>query len=44
MIKIGVCGHFGGNRNFLDGQTVKTKIITRELQKKYGDAEHSAFR
>ena len=39
MIKIGVCGHFGGNRNFLDGQTVKTKIITRELQKKYGDAE-----
>ena len=39
MIKIGVCGHFGSNRNFLDGQTVKTKIITRELQKKYGDAE-----
>lgn len=39
MIKIGVFGHFGGNRNFIDGQTVKTKIITRELQKKYGDAE-----
>ena len=39
MIKIGICGHFGGNRNFLDGQTVKTKIITRELQKDYGDAE-----
>lgn len=35
MIKIGICGHFGGNKIFLDGQTVKTKIITQELKKVY---------
>lgn len=35
MIKIGICGHFGGNKTFLDGQTVKTKIITQELKKIY---------
>ena len=34
--KIGICGHFGGDEVFLDGQTVKTKIITNELIKKYG--------
>lgn len=39
MVKIGICGHFGGNKNFLDGQTVKTKIITKELQKEFGDNE-----
>ena len=39
MDKIGVCGHFGGNKIFLDGQTVKTKIITKELEKKFGDNE-----
>lgn len=35
MLKIGICGHFGGNKTFLDGQTVKTKIITQELKKIY---------
>lgn len=35
MYKIGVCGHFGGEKNFFDGQTVKTKIITEELKKIY---------
>ena len=35
MIKIGICGHFGGDKIFLDGQTVKTKIITQELKKLY---------
>lgn len=39
MVKIGICGHFGGNKNFLDGQTVKTKIITKQLQKEFGDNE-----
>lgn len=39
MFTIGVCGHFGGNRNFLDGQTVKTKIVTKELEKEFGDDE-----
>lgn len=39
MLTIGVCGHFGGDRIFLDGQTVKTKIITKELEKEFGDNE-----
>lgn len=39
MIKTGICGHFGFNHNCLDGQTIKTKIITRELQKKFGNNE-----
>ena len=37
MYKIGICGHYGGNETFLDGQTVKTKTITKELQKIYGN-------
>ena len=35
MYKIGICGHFGGNKISLDGQTIKTKIITQELKKIY---------
>ncbi len=31
--KILVIGHFGGDKNFLDGQTVKTKVLTEELLK-----------
>ena len=33
MYKIGICGHYGGGKNCLDGQTIKTKIITKELEK-----------
>lgn len=33
MKKIAIIGHFGGNREFLDGQTVKTKILYDELSK-----------
>lgn len=29
--KIGIIGHFGGNENILDGQTIKTKILYEEL-------------
>lgn len=29
--RIGIIGHFGGNETFLDGQTVKTKILYEEL-------------
>lgn len=29
--KIAIIGHFGADRNFLDGQTVKTKILYQEL-------------
>ena len=39
MKSIGICGHFGGNKNFLDGQTVKTKIVTKELEKEFGNNE-----
>ena len=31
--RIGIIGHFGGGHNFLDGQTVKTKILYEELLK-----------
>lgn len=36
MYKVGICGHFGNNKQFLDGQTVKTKILTEELRKALG--------
>ncbi|MGN4425599.1 glycosyltransferase family 4 protein [Bacillus cereus group sp. MYBK30-1] len=32
MYKIGVCGHFGSKKNLLNGQTVKTKVLTEELK------------
>lgn len=35
MNKIGICGHYGGNKICLDGQTIKTKIVTEELEKIY---------
>lgn len=31
---ISIIGHFGGNKEFLDGQTVKTKILYEELTSK----------
>ena len=33
---IGIIGHFGGNKNFTDGQTVKTKEINRQIEQNYG--------
>ena len=30
--EIAIIGHFGGNEEILDGQTVKTKILYNELQ------------
>lgn len=36
MKKIGIVGHYGGGNEFLDGQTVKTKIITKQLIEHYG--------
>lgn len=36
MVKrIGIIGHFGGDKNFTDGQTVKTKEINKQIEKKY---------
>lgn len=37
MRKVGVVGHFGNGLDLLNGQTVKTKIISSELKKKFGD-------
>lgn len=31
--KIAIIGHFGGNETFLDGQTVKTKVLFAELER-----------
>lgn len=39
MVKIGVCGHFGANKQFYDGQTVKTKILTEEIKNYLGKNE-----
>jgi glycosyltransferase involved in cell wall biosynthesis len=36
MYKVGICGHFGEFKNLLNGQTVKTKILTEELKKHLG--------
>lgn len=35
MSKIAIIGHYGGNNNFTDGQTVKTKEISNYLEKYY---------
>lgn len=34
---IGLIGHFGGKAEHLDGQTVKTKVITKILIKEFGN-------
>lgn len=39
MYKICICGHFGGNKDFYDGQTIKTKNIYNALSKEYGEKE-----
>lgn len=36
MRKLSVVGFFGGNQNVSDGQGVKTKIVTEELEKVFG--------
>ena len=32
-MKIGIVGHLGGNKQFLDGQTIKTKEINAYIEK-----------
>jgi len=39
MRKVSVIGHFGFGENLLNGQTVKTKTITEELENEYGKDE-----
>ena len=42
-MKVAIIGHFGGNKQFYDGQTVKTKIITEELQNQFGKEQVLKF-
>lgn len=37
--KLSVLGHFGEGENLLNGQTVKTKIVTKELQRRLGQEQ-----
>ena len=37
MKRISVIGHFGFGLNLLNGQTIKTKIITEELERIFGN-------
>ena len=36
MKKVSVIGHFADGLEYLDGQTIKTKVITNELNKEFG--------
>jgi glycosyltransferase involved in cell wall biosynthesis len=37
MHKIGICGHFGFKSEINGGQTIKTRIISKELKQIYGE-------
>ncbi len=39
MYKISICGHFGGDKEFFDGQTVKTKNVYKVLEGYYGNEQ-----
>lgn len=36
MVGVGICGHFAINQDFADGQTIKTRILKKELEKRVG--------
>lgn len=37
--KVGVVGHFGFGKELLNGQTIKTKILSKELERRFGENE-----
>jgi len=39
MKKVGICGHYGNKQNLLNGQTIKTKVLTDELINILGSKE-----
>lgn len=43
MKKVGICGNYGNQSGKENGQTIKTKMLTSELKKKYGDKEIKVF-
>ena len=36
MYKVAIIGHYGNGKQFLDGQTVKTKVLSKELENQLG--------
>lgn len=38
MKTVCICGHFGRNKSLLNGQTIKTKIISKAIIKKLGES------
>lgn len=43
MKRVCIIGHFGHGENLLNGQTVKTRIVTKEIVKKLGKKEVSCI-
>ena len=43
MKRVCIIGHFGHGENLLNGQTVKTKIVTKEIVKELGKKEVSCI-
>ncbi|MBR3933199.1 MAG: glycosyltransferase family 4 protein [Clostridia bacterium] len=39
MYKVGICGHFGFGKDLANGQTIKTKNVSSELEKLFGEEE-----
>ena len=39
MKKVAIIGHFGFGGNYLDGQTIKTKIVAQELVRQFGEEQ-----
>jgi len=39
MKKVAICGHFGLGKTLLNGQTVKTKIVTEALEEQLGSSQ-----
>ena len=39
MKKVGIIGHFGFGHDLLNGQTIKTKIVSNEIEKRVGHEE-----
>lgn len=37
--KVCIVGHFGFGKNLLNGQTIKTKVITKELERQFGEQQ-----
>lgn len=39
MKTVGIAGHFGLGKNYLDGQTIKIKIVAEELKNTFGEID-----